>query len=337
MPAIYADSFAGLTAARQGDDRLRQMAMDSAIQNFINTQNANKQRQLQAAQFQFNKDETAKQDTIRSQEMANKSKDEDRRYALEVAAQGTRDSELKLNRDRFDYEKNVPRQAQAREYALQLDAAEQDANEGAFGSPDEFTAKYPDLRSMANAYVDKSLRVRPVIEGAYHTSEAVSNLLNERDKTKAALDHIADTTDRAKASGMTDKQLPQLAVVPILSRRLQEIQKHIPDDKTLNNMVYFDPKAGYKPAIPAPRWMQLPQQSTATGTSASPNTGQAARPAPTQFEPQFYDRVNQLIQSGLAPVDAKRKALSERNAVSTASPSAGTNFWSRPPQALSMP
>jgi hypothetical protein len=116
-------------------------------------------------------------------------------------------------------------------------------------------------------------------------------------------------------------------------------------DKRVSQLVTFDPGSGkYVPAIPAPSW----KDTTGTGNSLSrsyvapeerqgppvpqtrstgapiqdepmapmiqaPRQGQATAPASApKYEPQFYNRVNQLIGSGMNPAAAKAQALQER-------------------------
>jgi hypothetical protein len=151
-----------------------------------------------------------------------------------------------------------------------------------------------------------------------------------------------DTSDyEMNQQHLKDYQAEAGELAPKATRILQ--------DKRINQLVTFDPgQDRYVPTIPAPQWttgtgstggnlarayvpapqvqqqqQQQPQggrpfgppvpiqDEPPAGMIQAPRT--SAQPAGAgKFEPYFYQRVNELISSGLPPADAKARALQER-------------------------
>jgi hypothetical protein len=314
---IYADSFGGLTAARQADDRIRQQAIQQAVATAASSLSQARTANLQNRQLNFQQKEAEDKTALEKQQMTQRQKQADREYLLNVGQNTISKGRLDLERQRFNFEKTVPKPAQAREYQLLLDTAEQEANEGGIADEKDFVDKYPTLPAgLARVFVQKSQNARPVIEAQYKVASSLAGALTERDKTKQQLDDATALAAKHHTFWSNPDEVNNaITALPILTRKYQALNQTLPEKKEWQNLVYFDPDKGYQPAITPPRWMQLPQQpnppqkpqagggenapddfsgaqpvNRVTAKAVSPTASAAAPPVQPASEPMFKMR-----------------------------------------------
>lgn len=325
MNTLYADSFGGLTQAQLARDQFQQAQMASQFQNLASAIQNAQTRGMQGRQFQYQQD----QDTALARERATSRTD--------TLAENTRRHDLalgnqKISQGYLDLQKNQPTAARnkMRETIFAY------ATEGMFDKPDEVLKLDPTMTAEEAGLISKySADSRKEIESEYSIAKNAASILNRVAAIDAKM-READT-DIAKARKQTRGGV--LAMAPggrpytgpdltsqITSMegskkkmgesrlRYAEMADRIQKDPRLSQSITFDAESGqYVPTIPTPRWMQS-KASTKTGAGGKT----APTPAPTaaqgQFEPEFYDRVNELIAAGFPPVQARQRVLREREA-----------------------
>lgn len=260
MSSIYADSFGGLTAAAQNQERLRQAAFQSAMGNLITSLSQSRQSDLQNRQLDFQKKEAEDRTAERKVDVALRQKNADRDYLLNLGASTISKGRLDLERSKFDFEKTVPKPAQAREYQLLLDTADQEAGEGGITDEKDFIDKYPTLPAgLARVFVQKSQNARPVLDAQYKVAATLAQTLNQRDMVKKQMDDATALVAKHHTFWTNPPEVNNAVTqLPALTRQYQALNQTIPDKKEWQGMVYYDPDTGYKPAVTPPRWMQLP-------------------------------------------------------------------------------
>lgn len=314
MTPIYADSIGGIGQMLYARDNQRQAASQAALSMLMSALENASRRQQNAqlmAQDQINRDRALR---LNEQQMADAvaARNADDAYRSRVFNEYTL--------PHFQWQKEQAKQPSAADAQRTFTLARDAALRGMFDRS-KFNLS-PDQATLLDALNQES---RAAIDSEYDAQSGLADAMNRRqllmDYVNLSKEAQADMPRRLRDKPAAKDVLSDAAMFPIAPVRrawnaifgtanpqiayedsrikdwtgeLGEINRRIaPFEKTQSRMVTIDENGRIVPATPEPAWRAKP-------------AGQA--PA-AKYPTAFYDEVNRLISTGMAPADAKREAI----------------------------
>lgn len=319
MPYLTADSFGGLGNLAVQDERDRRLSFQNAMSNL-------QQGIAQAHAVR-----------ARQQEMAVRQQEINRQIEMDRQRNELGRGYLEQQRRMVDYQTSQPSPTQQRKMVDSRNTVNEYANQGLIENPDHALSVDPSLSDdEAGIVATRSMNARKGIDAEFDRAHGTAAVLNRANALQQSL-NMANRNLQAAQKG--DHWYSSSADLKTAQKAKDDAQAALTDfsprvnlikeDKRLNSLVSYDPQSdSYVSAVATPQWRSRPSatqapagahtqvqnDSSVNGTSPAPATsGTGTAGYEPMHSPLIYNRVNELVRGGMAPVAAKRKALSERD------------------------